>query len=358
MTPPKLLVGLTAGALLFGAIALSRMPNRTAQARPGTDKPPRVASPAAVRMVHAARALLDGLSPELRRKAQRDHDDPKRFVWHYYPRVAWERTGVMLKDLTPPQKELFRELVRAGTSETGFETAMNLMQLEAILRDIENTPFARKFRDPERFYITIFGKPARTGRWSWKLEGHHLLLHYVLEEGRIVSATPFVFGANPGRVPSGPRRDWRILPRQEDLGRQLYTSLGAAARQQATIAAQPPFDVLTNADVTPQRLPLIGLAYSKMTGEQQELLQEILKVYLGLMPKEVQDRLLADIAEAGMDRIHFGWAGAPQPGKPHYYRLNGPTFLIEYCNTQNGGNHIHVVWRDYGNDFGRTAASR
>ena len=305
----------------------------------------------AAKMAEAARAFLDGLSPELRGRAHLDYADARRLVWHYYPRVPWQRTGVTLKELDAAQKERFFDLVRAGTSAAGFETVTNLMQLEGVLRDIENTPAARELRDPERFHLTVFGPPSATGRWYWKLEGHHLLLSYVLDGGRVVSGTPFVFGANPGRVPSGPQRGLRILPRQEDLGRQLYTALDRTQRTWATLAGGPPFDVVTNADTRPQRLAPAGLPFTRMSEAQQRLVEAVLGTYTGLLPPAVEKLVLAGVRKAGMGDVHFGWSGSAEPGKPHYYRLAGPTFVVEYCNAQNDGNHIHVVWRDFDNDF-------
>lgn len=303
-------------------------------------------------MVDAALAFLRSLPPELREKAQLDYNDERRGVWHYYPRVAWERTGVMLKELDPEQQNLFRAVLATGLSENGYETALNLMELEDILRTIENTEFARKFRDPERFNLTIFGEPSTMGRWAWKVEGHHLIVSMVMDGGQIVSATPLVVGANPGRVPSGPQRGLRILPAQEDLGRQLFTMLDPAQRTIAHAIDEPPFDVLTNADPIPARLPAEGLQWTAMSEVQQQRLVDLLRVYTDLLPQELSDRLIDEIRQAGMERVRFVWSGSAEPGRPHYYRVTGPTFVVEYCNSQNSGNHIHVVWRDYRNDLG------
>jgi hypothetical protein len=349
----RILAAVLSGSLVVAALLL-RQPVQPARgfAEPAAETP---AAALATQMQQAAEKLLAGLPPELRARTHLAFDHPQRLVWHYYPRVPWTRTGVTLKELNAEQKKLYFDLVRAGTSETGFETAVNLMKLEAILRDIENTPLARELRDPERFHITIFGKPGKTGRWSWKLEGHHLVLHYLIENGQVVAATPFVFGANPGRVPSGPERGARLLPKQEDLGRQLFTSLSPTLRDKARFAVEPPFDVLTNVYRQAPRLPAVGITHAEMNAEQRQLVLEILKVYTGLLPDAVNERLIRAVTAAGLDPVRFTWAGAAEPGMPHYYRVQGPKFVVEYCNTQNNGNHIHVVWRDYENDFGETA---
>jgi hypothetical protein len=96
-----------------------------------------------------------------------------------------------------------------------------------------------------------------------------------------------------------------------------------------------------------------GLPMSAMTPPQKRILERLLDVYLARMVPEIARKRLDALQQAGMEGITFGWAGGLEAGGPHYYRLQGPTFLIEYDNTQNNANHIHSVWRDFGNDFGR-----
>src|SRR5262249_30255093 len=162
-----------------------------------------------------------------------------------------------------------------------------------------------------------------------------LSLNYVVEDGKVAAATPAVFGANPGEVPSGPSKGLRVLSREEDLARQLYTSLDGPARRKATISEQAPFDVLTEVKAQPKRLAPEGLPPAQMSPRQRETLQDLLHVYADKHPKEVADRLFRDV---DLDRVRFGWSGSPQPGQPHYYRVQGPAFVVEYCNTQNRAN--------------------
>jgi hypothetical protein len=175
---------------------------------------------------------------------------------------------------------------------------------------------------------------------------------HVLEDGRVTAMTPLVFGANPGEVPSGPHKGLRVLPREEDLARRLYTSLDESGRRKATLADKAPFDVLTEVKVQPKRLPAEGLSFADMGPRQRDLLQQLLRVYADKHPEDVAGLLLKEIKEAGLDKVRFGWAGPPEPGQPHYYRVQGPTFVIEHCNAQNRANHIHSLWRSYTGDFG------
>lgn len=313
---------------------------------------------AGVKMVEAAQNLLAGLSDEHRKKATFAFDDPQRLVWHYYPITPWPRLGAVLKTMSPTEKDLFLALLRSGTSAEGYKTALEVISLENILRDIENTPWAKKYRDSTLYYVCIYGKPAMTGKWAWRIEGHHLCLNYVLEDGKITAATPMVYGANPNEVMSGPHKGMRPLAPEEDLARQLYTSLDSDSRKKATIAEVGPFDVLTEVKAQPKRLPPQGAAFADMTDGQKQLLQQLVQRYAGRHPDEVAARLLKEAADAGFELVHFGWAGPAQPGEPFYYRVQGPTFVVEFCNTQNRGNHSHSVWRSYVNDFGVPLAAK
>jgi hypothetical protein len=200
--------------------------------------------------------------------------------------------------------------------------------------------------------VTIFGTPGTEGHWAWRIEGHHLSVNYVIRDGRIIGATPMAYGANPAEVPSGPSKGLRALAAEEDLARRLYTSLDRDARRKATVAPQAPFDIFTEVKTQPRVLPVEGLAHAKMTGRQKKLLQELIRLYIGKHPPALAEAVTRQIRDAGLGKVHFAWAGHAAPGEQHYYRIQGPTFVIEFCNSQNQANHIHAVWRSYLGDFG------
>lgn len=303
-------------------------------------------------MIAAARNLLSGLSPDLRQQAALPFDHPARLSWHYYPTTPEPRKGAVLKKMTAREKALVKALLRAGTSKPGYDTALDVISLDSILRDIENTPWAKKFRDSDLYYVTIFGTPGTQGQWAWRIEGHHLSVNYVIKGGKIIGATPMAYGANPAEVRSGPSKGLRALAKEEDLARRLYTSLDRDARRQATVASQAPFDVFTEVKTQPRILPVEGIAQARMSAEQKKLLQELLWLYIGKHPPELAENVSRQIRDAGMGKVHFAWAGHAEPGEQHYYRIQGPTFVIEFCNSQNQANHIHAVWRSYLGDFG------
>jgi hypothetical protein len=305
------------------------------------------ASGAATAMTAAAEGLLTGLSDEQRARAVFPFDDAERTNWHFIPR---ERRGLPLEAMSPPQRELARALLQTGLSAEGLATAETVMSLERVLFDLGSNPASR---NAERYYFSVFGEPRADRPWGWRVEGHHLSLNFTVVESAPVAWAPAFFGANPAEVRSGPRAGLRALPREEDLARALVSSLGREQREAAIVSAEAPPDILS--EVRPEAAPLTpsGLAAARLSAVQREQLAALLEVYLGKMDAALAATRRAAIDEAGFDAVSFAWAGPEQPGAPHYYRIQGPSFLVEYDNTQDGANHVHTVWRDFDGDFGR-----
>jgi hypothetical protein len=295
--------------------------------------------------VRAARVYLSTLRPALRREVLLSFADGDRQNWHYVPR---RRRGVTLKEMNEPERRAAHALLRSALSSRGYEKATGVIELEGILREIETFGW---FRDPGLYTLTIFGEPSETSPWGWRFEGHHLSLNFSSVGRDLVSSTPSFFGANPARVPSGPRAGWRVLSKEEDLARDLLSSLTAAQRARAIVSATAPADIV----MSPGRRnppPAEGLPVSDMTSAQRAALLGLVAEYLGNVRAGVADERRKEIEAAGVEKIRFAWAGATDRGRGHYYRIQGPTFAIEYDNTQNGANHVHSVWRDLRHDFG------
>ena len=309
-------------------------------------------------MTKSAERFLSSLSAEQSAKARMAFDDPKRLDWHFIPKA--ERKGLQIKEMTPDQRKLAHALLHSGLSEVGYEKATTIMSLEAILHELEKGT-GTNIRDTERYYFTLFGTPGLQGKWGWSVEGHHLSLNFVVNSGKLVSATPAFFGANPAIVKSdldvGPKKGKQTLAKEETLAFELLASLSATQRQVAVIDAKAPADIRGPATPQAPNEPPAGLVSEKMSEPQQKALWALLEAYAGKMPPEVGSAWLAEIKNAGTQKIHFAWAGADKPGIGHYYRVQGPTFLVEFVNVQpdsakNPANHIHSVWRSLAGDFG------
>ncbi len=300
-------------------------------------------------MEKAAKAFIGSLTKELTARAVLPMEaEGERTNWHFVP-IVGQRSGIDLKDLNKAQESKLTALLKTGLSASGYSKVENIRALETVLFELENSDH----RDPELYYISIFGKPSSEDAWGWRFEGHHLSLNYTIVDGRLLSSTPNFWGANPAKVLSGSSKGLRTLKSEEDLARSFLMSLSNKQREQAIVLDKAPGDIYSSDDRNAYPISNYGIAASDLNDRQKDGLAAIMNVYLSNMPpplaKERSDKLMG----TGMDQITFTWAGSPEIGEAHYYRIQGPTFLIEYDNIQNNANHIHAVWRDFNGDFGR-----
>jgi Protein of unknown function (DUF3500) len=308
---------------------------------------PHASSAAATRMRVAADRVLASLPPAARDKVGRSFDDRDRIDWHYTPR---SRNGVALKELDAQGRDAVHALLKEALSATGYRKVVNIVELELVLREIETFGL---MRDPERYHLTIYGTPSATAAWGWRFEGHHVSLNFTLAGDKIAVDAPSFLGANPANVTRGPKMGFRALAAEEDEARALLTLLTDAQRREAVFDSRTYGDIVTGNVAKVDPLQPVGIAASSMTESQRAQLVKLVTVYAATFENGLAQARMARVAEGGIDKIRFGWAGATERGKPHYYRVQGPQFLIEYDASQDGGNHIHSVWRDFTGDFGR-----
>jgi hypothetical protein len=315
--------------------------------------------PAGADMTQAAQQFLADLSEQQQAQATMAFDDPARLDWHYIPKD--KRKGLQVKDMDPKLRKRAHALLASGVSALGYEKAVTIMSLEEILRELEKERKGAPLRDPERYYFTVFGKPSATGRWGWSVEGHHLSLNFVVDGGQVTSATPAFYGANPAEVKTelsvGPKKGTRVLRDEEELAFKLLRSLSHEQRRTAILADKAPADIRAAGQPHAPNTPPEGLAAAKLQPDQVETLRALLRAYTDKMPAEIGEARLAEVRDAGIEKVFFAWAGADKPGVGHSYRVQGPTFVIEFNNTQpdasgNLANHIHAVWRQMAGDFG------
>jgi hypothetical protein len=296
-------------------------------------------------MARGAHHFLQSLVGENGQQARIAFDDPERSNWHYIPR---ERRGVSYKKLTPAQKKLADALLVSGLSTRGMQKSLDIMYLDQILFEIQK----RDIRDPDLYYVSVFGDPLAARDWGWRVEGHHLSLNFTLRNGRLVSAAPLFMGANPAEVKDGAQKGLRVLADEEERGRALLQTFPAGQKVRLVIEAEAPRDIVTGASRVAEPGPPRGVSVADMTPEQASSLMRLIELYAHRLRPELADNEMKRIRESGVERLHFAWAGSEAAGQPHYYRIQGPTFLIEYDNTQDNANHIHTVWRDLVGDFG------
>jgi hypothetical protein len=333
----------------IGSFPASDPPGWIAQAAGAPPQAGHFASPAvATRSLGIDEAVLDflnGLTPQQRRATVFPFDSAERFNWHYIPR---SHKGILLRDMDERIRQAAMAILRAALSETGYRRCEDIMRLEPIVAAMEQDP---ETYDPGNYAVTIFGTPAACEPWGWRLDGHHLSINFT-HSPQGIAVVPTFFGANPAEVEAGKLKGLRVLGAEEDDGRSLVNSLGEAHRRQAIIRPRAFSDILTGPGRELSLRRPAGLSLGQMDAAHANLAMQIVERFIAAMNPTIAERERAAIRSAGIEEIHFAWAGGFEPRQPHYYRLHGPTLVIEYDNTQNDANHIHSVWHNPTREFG------
>jgi Protein of unknown function (DUF3500) len=303
--------------------------------------------PAATTSAAAAENFLSTLDPTQKSKAALPLTNEERENFRYTPR---DRAGLPLKEMTDAQRDAAMKLIDSALSEEGKLKATQIMSLESILADLEKDPVRR---DAGRYFFAVFGTPGDPKGWGWRVEGHHLSVNLTFVEGKGISVTPSFMGSNPAEVREGPKKGLRVLAAEEDLARTLTLTLLAAGKKDVIFSEKAPAEILSFENRKATALEPVGVISSELTGLQRSALLTLLSEYTGRYRPQIAASDMAKIKTAGIEKIRFGWAGSTKPGEAFYYRIQGPTFLMEAANTQNNANHMHATWRSFDGDYGR-----
>ena len=304
----------------------------------------------AQKMITAGGNFYNSLSDSQKKITFFDYLDGERLFWYYPP---LNRHGLPLRDMNETQSKLAFELLATGLTQKSFAQAKQIINLENILGPIEKDQGRITFkRDPELYYFTIFGIPGEKDIWGWRVEGHHISIHFSVWMDKIISMTPFFFGSNPAEVKTGPNAGIRVLKEREDIAFELIKSLDLSQKNVAIIYPEAPYDILTYNSSKVSLPKEEGLQASKMNKTQKMILKKLLKEYVNQVPNELAITKMAKLDAYGIDNLFFAWGGGENLGQKHYYRIHGGNFVVEFDNNQNNANHIHSVWRDIENDFG------
>jgi hypothetical protein len=273
--------------------------------------------------------------------------DEDRTFWQYVPA---QRKGVAWKDLSPDQTTKANALLRASLSDLGVQRVETVRKVESVLAEVERNP---RGRDKDNYLFTFYGEPGETTDWAWRYEGHHVSLNFTYRGAKLVASTPQFFGSNPAEVKDGPEKGTRMLAKEEDMAFALLASLSDDQRKKAVLESTAPGDIFTSMSRKAGKLDDRGIKFAELTKPQQQALVALVRQNALAQKPEEAERRMAKLEKAGLDHLVFAWMGGDHPGVGHYWRIQGPTFVIEFDNTQNNANHIHLVWRDFEGDFGR-----
>ncbi|QDT62831.1 DUF3500 domain-containing protein [Calycomorphotria hydatis] len=320
----------------------------------------------AAEMATAANQLISVLDDAQKEKALFKFSDDQRENWHFLPdmfiKPDGKRFGLPLKEMTVQQQLFAKSLLNAALSHKGQLQVATVMALETVLHDLGERP---EIRDPEVYYVQIFGTPDAHGTWAWRWEGHHLSINVTIVKGELFAVTPSFFGTNPAKVPSGPLKGLRVLADHEDLARKLVTSLTAEQQKKAVLEGKVPKDIFTGESrVAETDLfdPHAGITADQLDSQQRETLAKLVAELIGHHRAELRastaahfEERLGTAEEPGTkpNDVTFAWIGSTEVGKPHYFRIVTSKVLFEYDNIQNNANHVHLTWREFDSDFGR-----
>lgn len=357
-------------------------------------------------MAERAGQLLSALTESQRESAVGDFDDVvERTRWFYTPT---DHGGLPLAAMGPAQQQLVFRLVASGLSQPGYVTATTIVGLDNVLDELEgwSSSWGReRGRDPGLYFVCVFGEPRPGGTWSWRFGGHHVSLNFTIVNGAVVSSTPCFFGADPASSPLLGPHPLRPLAGAEDYARELLGALTPEQRALALVSPVPPVDLVganrprlapgdtalplaevwrtrfegalaervdavqalmdARVSVRPEHLeavafsvPAKGISAASVTVSQREQLRRLLGVYLGRMPDSLAEIESRRFEGARIEELSFLWAGGMNPGEPHYYRIQGSEFVVEYDNAARDANHVHTVWREVLGDFGTDALAQ
>ncbi len=303
-------------------------------------------------MATAANTFIHTLDPEKKAALLYPFDIDERYRFEFVPRD--DRKGIRINDLSDVQRKAALQLMRTGLSEETIAKVHEIMSLELVLKTLEHRKPDDHYRDPNKYYITIFGIPGEHTTWGWRLEGHHLSFHFSARDKKLISGTPGFLGANPALVLDGPQKGKQVLKEEKDMAFSLLNNLSKDELKKAIIDSIAPHEIVTRNDRNVMLKHPAGICYAAMSGSAQQQLLELVNLYVHRYTKLFAADMLKEIQAADLNNLWFAWAGRTDPGigNPHYYRIQGPTILIEYDNTQNNANHIHTVVRDLLHDFG------
>ena len=327
------------GTALLGAAMLPRM---TAAADAGLGS--------AADLLAATRKFLATLEPDKQKAASFGWNGAEWRNWNYFGAAGYIKPGLRLEQMNAAQKAAAWDLLATLFSPAGLEKTRNVMTLQDVLAASGN---GTGQRSSERFSFAVFGQPAETSAWGFRLEGHHLTQSIAVRDNRIVAVTPSSFSALPNRITSGKHAGLITLKDEEALGRRLASDLTNKPRLRQS--EQPLSNIVSYAGRERSNAQKAGIAAADLTIGQRDLLWQLVDTY-------AVDHLAPALAVAQKTRVraadaaavHFAWYGPNTPEKAFGYRVIGDGFVIEMGSVDAAAQHLHTIYHDLGNVLGRT----
>jgi hypothetical protein len=322
---------------------------------------------ATARIVAAAQAVLASLDAAGRAKAQFPLDGPQKTRWSNLPSPMFERRGLLLADLTPVQRSLVTTLLTAALSRDGYRKVTEIMHGDEVLKMTNGGranpppagggPGGRGRGGPggggpsfgeDQYYLAFLGTPSATAPWILQFGGHHLAINLTLA-GRNASMTPSLPAAQPATY-TVEGREVRPLGSEHDKALALINNLDASQRSQAILGYRVP-DLVLGPGQDGRVIQPEGIRASALSPQQQTMLIEIVREWAGIVNEAFAGPRIAEL-RTNLPQTYFAWSGPTTDGSAAYFRIQGPTLVIEYAPQGGSVDHIHTIYRDPTNDYG------
>ena len=252
-------------------------------------------------MVAAATDFLASLDEEQKKIATFGATEDEKYDWHFVPQD--DRKGLVWRDMSEAQRTKAQALMKSVLSNQGYLKAEAIRSLELVLREVEDRPDDDWYRNPEKYYFSVFGMPSMDADWGWRMEGHHLSLNFSSGKEQLVAVTPAFMGTNPAIVRSGSKEGMEVLKQEQDQGRALVKSLSEEQFGKALMDPTAPKDIISFVDRVVNIKEFIGLPASEMSEDQQTALRKLLSVYTNNMEAEIAESQWKRIEEKGFDKL-------------------------------------------------------
>ena len=302
-------------------------------------------------LLAATRKFLAGLDGNQRKTASFPWDGTQWRRWDYFGSGDNIKPGLRLEVMSAAQKETAWGVLATLLSPAGIEKTRNVMTLQDVLASQGNMPGQRS---SERFSFAVFGTPAETGAWGFRLEGHHLHQSISVRDNRIVSVTPSSFSVNPNRVTTGKHAGLVTLRGEEALARKLYGDLGPKLQGRARITATPMNNIMSYAGRERANAQALGLAVPELGPGQRDLVWQLVEAYaVDYLAPPLAEAQRARVRTGDREGVHFAWYGPNNAERAFGYRVIGSSFVIELGSVDPAAQHLHTIYHDLGNVLGR-----
>jgi hypothetical protein len=316
------------------------------------------------RIVASAQALLATLDDAARAKVQFPFEGAQKSRWSNLPSGIFRREGLRLGDLTPPQRAAVNDLLTVALSRDGYRKVTEIMRGDEVLRTGERggggqgrgrggPPGGGVVFGENEYYLAFVGTPSASTPWMLQFGGHHLAINLTMA-GNQATMAPSLPAAQPATY-TVEGRTVRPLGKENDKAFALINALNGEQRSQAILGYKVA-DLVLGPGKDGRTIEPEGIRASALSAPQQTMLWELVGEWTGIVNDGFAEPRMTEI-RANLRDTYFAWSGPTTNGSAAYFRVQGPTLVIEYA-PQGGVDHIHTIYRDPTNDYGAKFARR